>query len=111
MCEAVGGGGGGSSGVGSGSCCMCPPARPPRPPPSLCYTRHASLTAPIPCQVYGAVTDNWPTVEPYFNETGSNAPSILPAYQQRELLELSVASVQALGFLQVRGGNGPQALV
>ena len=22
--------------------------------------------------VYGAVNDNWPTVEPYFNETGSN---------------------------------------
>jgi hypothetical protein len=28
--------------------------------------------------VYGAITDNWPTVEPYFNETGSNCPSILP---------------------------------
>ncbi|KAK2080066.1 hypothetical protein QBZ16_002462 [Prototheca wickerhamii] len=48
--------------------------------------------------VYGAVTDNWPTIEPYFNETGSNSPSILPAQQQKELLELSVASVQALGF-------------
>ncbi|GBF94434.1 hypothetical protein Rsub_07248 [Raphidocelis subcapitata] len=24
--------------------------------------------------VYGAITDNWPTVEPYFNETGSNCP-------------------------------------
>ena len=47
---------------------------------------------------YGAVTDNWPTVEPYFNETGSNAPSILPSYQQRELLDLAVKSVQALGF-------------
>jgi ATP-grasp domain len=48
--------------------------------------------------VYGAVTDNWPTQEPYFNETGSNAPSILPSLQQRELLDLSVKSVQALGF-------------
>ena len=28
--------------------------------------------------VYGAVTDNWPTLEPYFNETGSNCPSNLP---------------------------------
>jgi hypothetical protein len=28
--------------------------------------------------VFGAITDNWPTVEPYFNETGSNCPSILP---------------------------------
>ena len=48
--------------------------------------------------VYGAVTDNWPTVEPYFNETGSNSPSILPSEQQRELLNLAVNSVQALGF-------------
>ena len=23
--------------------------------------------------VYGAITDNWPTVEPYFNETGTLA--------------------------------------
>ena len=48
--------------------------------------------------VYGAVTDNWPTVEPYFNETGSNAPSILPTYQQREMLDLAVAAVRCLGF-------------
>ncbi|GIL64485.1 hypothetical protein Vafri_18388 [Volvox africanus] len=48
--------------------------------------------------VYGAITDNWPTVEPYFNETGSNCPSVLPKAQQIELLELSVRSVQALGF-------------
>ena len=27
---------------------------------------------------YGAITDNWPTLEPYFNETGSNCPSNLP---------------------------------
>jgi biotin carboxylase len=49
--------------------------------------------------VYGAVSDNWPTVEPYFNETGSNTPSILPGSQQRELLDLAVRSVQALGFV------------
>lgn len=48
--------------------------------------------------VYGAITDNWPTVEPYFNETGSNCPSILSRVQQQELCELSVRSVQALGF-------------
>ena len=48
--------------------------------------------------VFGAITDNWPTVEPYFNETGSNCPSILPTYQQQELLELSVRAVQCLGF-------------
>ncbi|KXZ47333.1 hypothetical protein GPECTOR_36g58 [Gonium pectorale] len=48
--------------------------------------------------VYGAITDNWPTVEPYFNETGSNCPSVLPKAQQIELLELSVRAVQSLGF-------------
>lgn len=48
--------------------------------------------------VYGAITDNWPTVEPYFNETGSNCPSVLSRKLQRELLELGVKSVQALGF-------------
>ncbi len=48
--------------------------------------------------VYGAITDNWPTIEPYFNETGSNCPSILPRQQQSELMELGVQSVQALGL-------------
>eukprot|EP00884_Botryococcus_braunii_P015539 jgi/Botrbrau1/2669/Bobra.0203s0016.1 len=50
------------------------------------------------CPVFGAITDNWPTVEPYFNETGSNCPSILPTVQQRELITLAVQSVQCLGF-------------
>ena len=44
--------------------------------------------------VYGAITDNWPTIEPYFNETGSNCPSVLPRGQQVELVELSVRAVQ-----------------
>lgn len=48
--------------------------------------------------VYGAITDNWPTVEPYFNETGSNCPSILSKAKQIELVLLSIRSVQALGF-------------
>ena len=47
--------------------------------------------------VYGAITDNWPTVEP-----GSNCPSILPASQQKELIELGVQSVQVLGLTLVR---------
>ena len=51
--------------------------------------------------VYGAITDNWPTVEPYFNETGSNCPSILPMKQQQELIELAVQAVQCLGFQMV----------
>lgn len=33
-------------------------------------------------------------MEPYFNETGSNCPSILPKQAQVELLELSVRAVQ-----------------
>mmetsp|Transcript_14843 Transcript_14843/g.44835 ORF Transcript_14843/g.44835 Transcript_14843/m.44835 type:complete len:618 (-) Transcript_14843:511-2364(-) len=48
--------------------------------------------------VYGAITDNWPTIEPYFNETGSNCPSILPREQQAGLMELGVQSVNALGL-------------
>ena len=48
--------------------------------------------------VYGAITDNWPTIEPYFNETGSNCPSILPIGQQRQLIRLAVQSVQSLGL-------------
>lgn len=51
--------------------------------------------------VYGCLTDNWPTVEPYFNETGSNCPSILPMDQQKALIDLAVHSTQALGFIQV----------
>ena len=51
--------------------------------------------------VYGCLTDNWPTVEPYFNETGSNCPSILPMDQQKALIDLAVHSTQALGFSQV----------
>ena len=42
---------------------------------------------------FGAITDNWPTVEPYFNETGSNCPSVLPRAQQAELCDLGVKSV------------------
>ena len=48
--------------------------------------------------IYGAVTDNWPTIEPYFNETGSNCPSQLPRQQQVDLCELAVNAVKALGF-------------
>ena len=57
-------------------------------------------------QVYGAVNDNWPTVEPYFNETGSNGPSVLPMEQQRELADLAVKTVKTLGFTLVGGHQG-----
>ena len=48
--------------------------------------------------VYRAVTDNWPTMEPYFNETGSNCPSVLPVNQQEELHRLAADASKALGF-------------
>eukprot|EP01025_Chloroclados_australasicus_P044037 TRINITY_DN4742_c0_g2_i2.p1 TRINITY_DN4742_c0_g2~~TRINITY_DN4742_c0_g2_i2.p1 ORF type:complete len:618 (-),score=74.57 TRINITY_DN4742_c0_g2_i2:416-2269(-) len=48
--------------------------------------------------VYGSITDNWPTIEPFFNETGSNCPSILPLNQQKELMQLSVGAVKAMGL-------------
>jgi biotin carboxylase len=48
--------------------------------------------------VYGAITDNWPTMEPYFNETGSNCPSILSRVQQMELLDLGIKAVQCMHF-------------
>jgi len=47
---------------------------------------------------YAAITDNGPTVEPWFNETWAAIPSLLPLQQQRELKELAVACVKALGF-------------
>ncbi|KAK9918865.1 hypothetical protein WJX75_007641 [Coccomyxa subellipsoidea] len=68
--------------------------------------------------VYGNVTDNWPTIEPYFNETGSNCPSILSLQQQRELCQLSVAAVKCMGFVvgnfhvecKYTSKNGPQLI-
>lgn len=47
---------------------------------------------------YAAVSDNGPTLEPYFNETWAASPSLIAKDQQRELKELAVASVKALGF-------------
>jgi len=48
--------------------------------------------------VYAAVSDNGPTLEPYFNETWAASPSLLPRDQQESLKQLAVGSVQALGF-------------
>jgi carnosine synthase len=48
--------------------------------------------------IYAKVSDNWPTIEPYFNETGSNAPSTLSQSQQAELTKLGVDTVKTLGF-------------
>ena len=93
------------------------PCNPSGRLPALCteirYTKKISAAAAAPqvdvdlvfsegAPVYGAITDNWPTIEPYFNETGSNCPSVLPREQQSALMELGVQSVQALGLSLVR---------
>lgn len=47
---------------------------------------------------YAAVSDNGPTLEPYFNETWAVSPSLQPKETQNALKELAIKSVQALGF-------------
>jgi len=47
---------------------------------------------------YAAVTDNGPTLEPYFNETWAVCPSLLPSDQQRQLKELAISTCKCLGF-------------
>lgn len=47
---------------------------------------------------YASITDNGPTLEPYFNETWGVCPSLLPLTQQRELKDLAVKSLEALGL-------------
>jgi len=47
---------------------------------------------------YAAVSDNGPTLEPYFNETWAVSPSLLPRSQQVALKELAISSVKAIGF-------------
>eukprot|EP00121_Abeoforma_whisleri_P002342 Awhi_evm1s2097 len=50
--------------------------------------------------VYCNVTDNWPTLEPTFLETGSNCPSIFSQTKQQQLKDYSIQCVKALGFTQ-----------
>jgi len=47
---------------------------------------------------YAAVSDNGPTLEPYFNETWAVTPSLLPRQKQVALKELAINSVKAVGF-------------
>lgn len=47
---------------------------------------------------YAAVSDNGPTLEPYFNETWAVSPSLLSREKQVALKELAIGSVKALGF-------------
>lgn len=47
---------------------------------------------------YAAVSDNGPTLQPYFNETWGVCPSLLPSAQQRQLRNLAVEATTCLGF-------------
>eukprot|EP00928_Gymnodinium_smaydae_P011752 TRINITY_DN14306_c1_g1_i2.p1 TRINITY_DN14306_c1_g1~~TRINITY_DN14306_c1_g1_i2.p1 ORF type:complete len:608 (+),score=93.10 TRINITY_DN14306_c1_g1_i2:64-1887(+) len=47
---------------------------------------------------FASITDNGPTMEPYFPETWALCPSLLSKDQQTALKELAVDSVKALGF-------------
>lgn len=48
--------------------------------------------------VYANVVDNWPTFEPWFQETGTNVPSTLSAEKQEELIAMSKRSLEAMGL-------------
>ena len=49
---------------------------------------------------YAAVTDNGPTLEPYFNETYAVCPSVLPSNRQKELKDLAISTLKCLGFTE-----------
>jgi carnosine synthase len=48
--------------------------------------------------VFSSVSQNWPTAEPSFQETGLHCPPDHRAKPVRELVELSIQTVQAFGF-------------
>lgn len=48
--------------------------------------------------VYAKVSDNWACWEPWFQETGTNCPSLYPEEKQSELIKLAADSTLALGF-------------
>ncbi len=48
--------------------------------------------------VFSAVSENWPTEEPYFVETGLQTPSAHPPERVAELIDLCVRTALALGF-------------
>lgn len=47
---------------------------------------------------YAKVSDNWACCEPWFQETGTNCPSLYPPEKQAELIKLSIDTTLALGF-------------
>jgi carnosine synthase len=48
--------------------------------------------------VFSAVSENWPTEEPYFVETGMHSPSSYPADRQAAMTDLCIRTAFALGF-------------
>jgi carnosine synthase len=67
--------------------------------------------------VFSSVSQNWPTAEPSFQETGLHLPPDHNKKAVRGLVELSVRTVQAFGFrrgvLHVEGkctGRGPRVI-
>jgi biotin carboxylase len=67
--------------------------------------------------VFSSVSQNWPTAEPSFQETGLHLPPDHNGKEVRKLVELSVRTVQAFGFrrgvLHVEGkctSRGPRVI-
>jgi biotin carboxylase len=48
--------------------------------------------------VYAKVSDNWECMAPWFQELGTNCPSLYPPSRQDELIKLSVDTTLAFGF-------------
>lgn len=48
--------------------------------------------------VYAKVSDNWECMAPWFQELGTNCPSLYPMDRQEELIRLSVDTCLAFGF-------------
>eukprot|EP00184_Porphyridium_aerugineum_P001268 CAMPEP_0184696922 /NCGR_PEP_ID=MMETSP0313-20130426/4076_1 /TAXON_ID=2792 /ORGANISM="Porphyridium aerugineum, Strain SAG 1380-2" /LENGTH=540 /DNA_ID=CAMNT_0027155657 /DNA_START=111 /DNA_END=1733 /DNA_ORIENTATION=- len=48
--------------------------------------------------VYAKVSDNWACWEPWFQEVGSNCPSVYPQKKQDEMIKLACDTTLALGF-------------
>lgn len=49
--------------------------------------------------VYCALSDNWACCEPWFQETGTNIPSLYPAEKQKQLMDFAQQCTLALGFV------------
>jgi carnosine synthase len=48
--------------------------------------------------VFSAISENWPTEEPYFVETGMHSPSAHPTDRQEAMADLCIRTAFALGF-------------